>query len=301
MSITLRDFWVSHDSDFHPSFKGDVAKSCLLQLVRKALPNDSIPISITSVYKRTTTLENLRRKLNQSAIERLESMYGTASLSRPQVGAFNIWYTPENIRPPLSENWDFFLSYELDDYYSRNQYLPLWFLRLDPNLEEAMRIQNSLTQPRDIGSLSTETMAAVVSHPERIRQFYLNEFSRELDMDVFGKMGRTLENKKNTLEKYNFNVCFENDLYPGYVTEKPVEAYLSGCIPVWRGIDAGEFLNKEAIIDVTNLSLAQSITLIRKISNDPKKMMYMKSQPLLRKNIDISEILSAMQERLSYW
>ena len=36
---------------------------------------------------------------------------------------------------------------------------------------------------------------------------------------------------------YRYFLCFENDLYPGYVTEKPIEAWASGSVPLWRGID----------------------------------------------------------------
>ena len=33
-----------------------------------------------------------------------------------------IWYTGENIRPPISTNFDGFLSFDLDDYENKNYY-----------------------------------------------------------------------------------------------------------------------------------------------------------------------------------
>lgn len=34
------------------------------------------------------------------------------------------------------------------------------------------------------------------------------------------------------LSKYKFNICCENSLYPGYLTEKVVQALIAGCIPI---------------------------------------------------------------------
>jgi len=41
--------------------------------------------------------------------------------------------------------------------------------------------------------------------------------------------------KVKLLEKYKFNICFENSLTDGYVTEKLLQAKIAGCIPIYYG------------------------------------------------------------------
>jgi hypothetical protein len=38
--------------------------------------------------------------------------------------------------------------------------------------------------------------------------------------------------KKDILQNYAFNLCPENGIYPGYVTEKIPEAFVAGCLPI---------------------------------------------------------------------
>ena len=38
--------------------------------------------------------------------------------------------------------------------------------------------------------------------------------------------------KKDILENYAFNLCPENGIYSGYVTEKIPESFAAGCLPV---------------------------------------------------------------------
>jgi hypothetical protein len=43
------------------------------------------------------------------------------------------------------------------------------------------------------------------------------------------------DNKMRYLEQYKFNICPENAISPGYVSEKIFEALYSGCIPIYTG------------------------------------------------------------------
>ena len=39
-------------------------------------------------------------------------------------------------------------------------------------------------------------------------------------------------NKRDILQSYAFNLCPENGIHPGYVTEKIPEAFAAGCLPI---------------------------------------------------------------------
>lgn len=51
----------------------------------------------------------------------------------------------------------------------------------------------------------------------------------------WGEGAIACDNKLAVLQYYKFNLCFENGIYPGYMTEKLVDALVGGCIPVYRG------------------------------------------------------------------
>jgi len=297
MTVVLKDFWSSHKSDYLTSFSGDVTKEFLRDLASQIFIPGNRPIVITSVYKNDTLPSKLFRRILSSEESRQKELYQGRISSQPSLNGFNIWYTAENIRPLLDSKFDAFLSYDLDTFMGANHYLPLWLCRLGPTTKIANENQLLLTREREISEYRSKNFAAVVSNPEQIRAHFIACLQRKEKVEIFGKLGKRISNKDETLNKFNFNICFENDLYPGYVTEKAVEAYLSGCIPIWRGNDAGQFFNKDAIIDVTEMSVVEAVREVQRISKDFELMNKMKSTPLLRKTIDLNEIILNLRKR----
>ena len=60
-----------------------------------------------------------------------------------------------------------------------------------------------------------------------------------------------VDNKHLTLAKYQFALCFENCIYPGYVTEKIFDCFLAQCIPVYYGApDIDQHVPKNTFIDM---------------------------------------------------
>jgi hypothetical protein len=43
------------------------------------------------------------------------------------------------------------------------------------------------------------------------------------------------EDKKQTIANYKFALCFENTIYPGYLTEKMIDCFVAGVIPIYLG------------------------------------------------------------------
>jgi hypothetical protein len=63
------------------------------------------------------------------------------------------------------------------------------------------------------------------------------------------------DTKRHTLSKYKFNICFENMSYPGYVTEKIIDAILAGTIPVyWGAPDISDYVPEDVFIDASRFS-----------------------------------------------
>ena len=58
------------------------------------------------------------------------------------------------------------------------------------------------------------------------------------------------EDKKQTISNYKFALCFENTIYPGYLTEKLIDCFVAGVIPVYLGDPAVErIIPPEIFID----------------------------------------------------
>jgi Glycosyltransferase family 10 (fucosyltransferase) C-term len=43
------------------------------------------------------------------------------------------------------------------------------------------------------------------------------------------------EDKKQTIANYKYALCFENTIYPGYLTEKIIDCFVAGVIPIYLG------------------------------------------------------------------
>jgi len=59
------------------------------------------------------------------------------------------------------------------------------------------------------------------------------------------------------LSQYKFALCFENSSSPGYCTEKIVQAYLAGCIPVyWGDPEIANYFDPGSMVYVNNFEEA---------------------------------------------
>lgn len=61
----------------------------------------------------------------------------------------------------------------------------------------------------------------------------------------------TVRRKRDVLRQYRFSICYENAVFPGYITEKPFDCWFAGCVPVYLGapdilrhIPSGTFVDK---------------------------------------------------------
>ena len=58
------------------------------------------------------------------------------------------------------------------------------------------------------------------------------------------------ESKQNILSKYKFSICYENSIYPGYITEKIFDSLQARCVPVYLGAsDIERYVPPDIFID----------------------------------------------------
>ena len=88
------------------------------------------------------------------------------------------------------------------------------------------------------------------------------------DRPVWGRRGLRvgssyrgpIRDKQRVLNRYSFSLCFENTSFPGYITEKIIDCFFAGTIPVYLGapdvehyIPAGSFIDARDHRDLTEL------------------------------------------------
>jgi alpha(1,3/1,4) fucosyltransferase len=131
------------------------------------------------------------------------------------------------------------------DYLETKNYLrlPLWllyFFNPDNSKDEIRQILNDFKKHYQ----KTKFCSLVASHDRSgIRTKIYNEISKISPIDCpssFLHNDNTLhnqyaDNKAVYLQLYKFNICPENSISHGYVTEKLFQSLYSGCIPIYNG------------------------------------------------------------------
>lgn len=214
--------------------------------------------------------------------------------------AKNLWWTFENRRPP-SGIFDGTISFDLDDYASTNFYLPLIYQYLDISGTGSSYVKHKKTikecmVSREVTLNEKYTSKSFVSvfmnnpHPMRLR--VIEELSRHGKVEIFGRFsGVYVANKLEVASKFRFNLCFENDLYPGYVTEKVLEAWLSESIPLYWGDDANKLLNPKAMVNLKDFPDVKTfIEYVVHLDNRPDLQQEILNEPLFAKEIKYSDL-----------
>jgi hypothetical protein len=208
-----------------------------------------------------------------------------------------ICYIGENVRPSYV-GYKYSLSFDYDTYGGRNFRLPLWWSRLawdgfkqkprKPNAhnhgyEDLISIA-SLTNGRTLDlSQKTKFCAMIAGNPEGLRVNLYNSLHKYKPVDGYGLMfGNSLRQSKfDILPEYKFSLCPENSVYDGYVTEKLVDAYAGGTVPIYSGdlsvdrdFNNGAFLNYQFELSTYELrrqviKLDESLDLYQEIYEQP--------------------------------
>lgn len=159
-----------------------------------------------------------------------------------------IFFTGENERP-----WNYVchysISFDHDEFDGRNYRLPLYVLYDYDNHHRTTATPNTSTinrQPSDL-NVKKDFCSFVVKNGAcemRNKWFHkLNEYKPvAAGGPLFNNIGYVLPRgddsvlkKIEFLDKYKFNLCFENSSYPGYATEKLYEALCAKTVPIYWG------------------------------------------------------------------
>jgi hypothetical protein len=262
-------------------------------------PQDKSPdILIQSVYA-----QNALHKLHND----IRSKKNSFLLDTKNDRCLKIWFTAENLRPPIS-GFSLYISFDTDNFFNTNYYFPGaiscldWFsqnhISSQSHIRTGFKIPPDLTIVKRVSTTSKRKKfaCAFVGNPEPIRMRAIQALNRIAPVDLFGKAsGHVVQSKSEVALDYQFMICFENEVYPGYITEKPIESWALGCIPIWRGQDPNRILNPKALVNAGNLSISELTNTIAKIYASRSNVDSISSEPIFLKKPSIEPLMQSIR------
>ena len=122
---------------------------------------------------------------------------------------------------------------------------------------------------------------------DQIRNELFKKLCSYKKIDSGGKymnnIGSPVKDKLEFQKQYKFSIAFENSRDNGYTTEKLIDAFASGGIPIYYGDPlVGKIFNKKAFIDLNDFkTINEAIEYIKKIDNDDKLYLEYIKEPML--------------------
>jgi hypothetical protein len=196
----------------------------------------------------------------------------------------------------LAENWrpsQFQTNYSIsfDPHSTTNYRLPLWqvYILLKPELRE--RLYNRLNRKEE---QFEQWCAFTVSNPSNfMRNSAFQQLSQYKSIKSYGRCltndfalqkaseGRYWRDAKDEFflkRPHKFMMAYENTPYRYYCTEKLMDAFLAGAMPIYCGDPrVGEDWNKGAFIDVTR---GRFPDVVQKMDQNPERFKAFYEEPV---------------------
>ena len=169
---------------------------------------------------------------------------------------------------------DYTISHSHINYLDRHFKFSIFLWNLNKiNYKKLLNIRKNII----FHPIRNKFCAAVISNL-RSTDFFRIDFIKELNkykkVDMGGKYNNTVggpvKDKIKFLSSYKFSIAMENTNGDGYYSEKIIESFLSGTIPIYYGdYMIEEFINQKAyILILGQKDIKDKIEFIKKIDND---------------------------------
>lgn len=211
---------------------------------------DTIRISYIDWYPGFSETDNLlTRLLDLSSLQYQVSdvafsdvivagCYGDSLASTPQISSDKLvlFISGENLNPIYSLH-DFSLTTIPHSFGGKNCRMPQWFGEIHPSYDNFRWLPSEysnfpLTAKRDI------PISAIYNNSTPLRDYIISilrdSFGDEC-VQIFGSHRGKEVNKHEILSRSQVNICFENSIGEGYVTEKLLHSMMHGCSSLYWG------------------------------------------------------------------
>ena len=227
------------------------------------------------------------------------SCFGSDHKKYKDFNAIKILYIGENVPVDFTVA-DYCLSFDFDSHEGKNFRLPHWYLYInwwnEPNFPHARISLENLFEQKDPKLISRRNnfCCIMIGNPVQNRIDVATKLNNYMQVHGYGRVfGKPYDGCKiELLKNYRWNICFENSITDGYVTEKLLEAKVAGCIPIYYGpYYANRDFNENCYINY--LDFANSEELYKKIveiDKDPVKFRELAQEPLFNKKPNLNSL-----------
>ena len=199
------------------------------------------------------------------------NVFGDKHLDPKYKNTVKIAIYTENVIPEM-DYADYVIGHAhinyLDRYFKYNIFLWQNFENID-NIR-----QKVLNSPKRI-----KFCGAVISNiniTDNFRIDFIKELNKYKKIDMGGKynnnIGQAVVNKKEFLSSYKFSIAMENTNGDGYISEKIIDSFISGTIPIYYGdYMVDEYINPKSYILIKGVKdMKKKIDYIKLIDNNDK-------------------------------
>lgn len=186
-----------------------------------------------------------------------------------------IFYTAENVTPDFNL-FDYAIGFDEISFGDRYIRVPNYIM--NPKYEQDIQLLKKRQMNIGLNYSERKFCATVVSNGNAnpMRDKIFDEISKYKQVDSGGKyrnnigMPSGVPNKLEFQKNYKFALAIENTSFPGYTTEKLVEAFASGGVPIyWGDPDVGQYFNEKAFINIMSYpSLEEAVEKIQRVDED---------------------------------
>lgn len=199
-----------------------------------------------------------------------------------------VFYTGENVIPDFNL-FDYAIGFDEISFGDRYVRVPNY--SMNPKYEQDIRLLKMRHTNADRSSAARKFCGTVVSNgnADPMRDRIFDEISKYKQVDSGGKyrnnigMPGGVPDKLAFQKNYKFTLAIENTSFPGYTTEKLVEAFAAGGVPIyWGDPDVGRYFNEKAFINIMSYpSLEMAVNEIRRADEDIELYKSYLSEPAM--------------------
>lgn len=218
-----------------------------------------------------------------------------------------IFYTAENFIPDFNL-FDYCIGF--DELSFGDRYIRVPNYRMNPKYERDIRLLKTRHRNIDKSNAERKFCATVVSNgnADPMRDRILDEISKYKRVDSGGKYRNNIgvpngvPDKLEFQKNYKFSLAIENISFPGYTTEKLVEAFAAGGIPIyWGDPDVGRYFNEKAFINIMSYpSLEAAINEIKRADEDEEVYKAYLSEPAMKSADHFEQLQSDLENFLRH-
>lgn len=270
-----------------------------------------IVIYFTDLYNRDFREKWIKSALEDKFIIEFDSnnpdyifynVFGCDHLNKKYKNAIKIAHFTENQIPDF-DIADYAIGQHhinyLDRYFRRPFFIFQLFNYKNKDFDEIR--QKVLNKP-----IRTKFCAGVISNngwTDGFRSIFYKELNSYKIIDMGGayhnNIGGRVRNKTNFLSSYKFSLAMENTKADGYLSEKIIDSFMSGNIPIYYGdYMIEEYINPKSFILIRGKKdMKEKIEYIKRIDNDEKLYKSILKEKVLI-NDNIQEI--STKERIKF-